>query len=366
MSDLVGLHNPIRKYPSFLVPVFSEHKGTNTLYVQVINHNDIVEEFDPTNVERHQLIDAGQVFVVNVGDHALWSFAFGEQDLVVDTRAGLSHWLRPRLDEPALRRQPFLYLEAAEFAGAEARRLNALREVFELIARSSERQAEAWRDLDVLLPEARAGIRAIIALAGRLEELETALRKMTMEVSSGKPTIKASETVFELVSQSPARRRRDALARANAAASAFGLRKVRIRPIEGPLKGKGKMARAQPSGLRLSEAQASLVKGMLLRGDRQHDIAAWFGVNSGRIADVKKGESHPNAPPAPPDELPPLGSPGPVAFRAMRALIETSRALEGIRGAQRAKQIVDAELGPDAQRTKRLVDAALGENNEGE
>ena len=28
---------------------------------------------------------------------------------------------------------------------------------------------------------------------------------------------------------------------------------------------------------------------MLLRGDRQHYIAAWFGVNGGRIGEISKG-----------------------------------------------------------------------------
>ena len=39
--------------------------------------------------------------------------------------------------------------------------------------------------------------------------------------------------------------------------------------------------RAKSSGIRLTEYDAALVKGMLARGDRQHDIAAWFGVNGG-------------------------------------------------------------------------------------
>ena len=30
-----------------------------------------------------------------------------------------------------------------------------------------------------------------------------------------------------------------------------------------------------------------IVKGMLSRGDRQHDIAAYFGVNGGRVAEVE-------------------------------------------------------------------------------
>jgi|SRR6516162_788540 uncharacterized protein YjbI with pentapeptide repeats len=105
-----------------------------------------------------------------------------------------------------------------------------------------------------------------------------------------------------------------------------------------------KMARARSSGLRLSEAQASLVKGMLLRGDRQHDIAAWFGVNSGRIAGVKDGKLHPTAPSAQLNELPPPGSPGQFALTAMSALANASRALEDPKSIQRAKQIIDAAL----------------------
>lgn len=47
--------------------------------------------------------------------------------------------------------------------------------------------------------------------------------------------------------------------------------------------------RAEPSGISLTEADAAVVKGMLARGDRQHDIAAWFGVNGGRIAEIATG-----------------------------------------------------------------------------
>ena len=46
------------------------------------------------------------------------------------------------------------------------------------------------------------------------------------------------------------------------------------------------MSRAFNSGIKLSESDAAIVKGMLHRGDRQHDIASWFGVNSGRIAEI--------------------------------------------------------------------------------
>jgi hypothetical protein len=46
---------------------------------------------------------------------------------------------------------------------------------------------------------------------------------------------------------------------------------------------------------------------MILRGDRKHDIAAFFGVNPGRIADVESGRRFPSVPAAPQADLPPAG-----------------------------------------------------------
>ncbi len=47
--------------------------------------------------------------------------------------------------------------------------------------------------------------------------------------------------------------------------------------------------RAEPSGLALTAEDASLIRGMIERGDRHHDIAAFYGVNQGRIAEIKEG-----------------------------------------------------------------------------
>ena len=56
----------------------------------------------------------------------------------------------------------------------------------------------------------------------------------------------------------------------------------------------------------LNHRETRIVKGMLLRGDRQHDIAAYFGVNGGRIAEVATGDcAYPNAQPMEEDRLPP-------------------------------------------------------------
>ena len=52
--------------------------------------------------------------------------------------------------------------------------------------------------------------------------------------------------------------------------------------------------------------QASIVLGMLQRGDKQHDIAAYFGENAGRIIDVKfrRLPRYEGIEPAPPEQLP--------------------------------------------------------------
>lgn len=94
--------------------------------------------------------------------------------------------------------------------------------------------------------------------------------------------------------------------------------------------------RAPSSGVSLTEADAAVAKGMLARGDRQHDIAAWFGVNGGRIAELASGKLFWWVRPDPVDQrLPP---PGPYpcgreAAAALEALVAAEAALENARRA---------------------------------
>lgn len=41
----------------------------------------------------------------------------------------------------------------------------------------------------------------------------------------------------------------------------------------------------------LTERDAAIIKGMLARGDRQSDIAAYFKVNLGRVSEVNTGRT---------------------------------------------------------------------------
>lgn len=87
--------------------------------------------------------------------------------------------------------------------------------------------------------------------------------------------------------------------------------------------------RAEPSGIIVSAEDARIVKGMLARGDRQHDIAAWFGVNGGRVAEIATGMRYDRLERANEDELPPRGPypAGRVALEAMAAIAAAKAAL---------------------------------------
>ncbi len=77
----------------------------------------------------------------------------------------------------------------------------------------------------------------------------------------------------------------------------------------------------------LSGHDIARVKGMLARGDKQHDIAAYFGVNGGRVAEVATGHIGAEINPVY-DDLPPPGSPVKHAKRSLKqaaALIKDAR-----------------------------------------
>ena len=103
------------------------------------------------------------------------------------------------------------------------------------------------------------------------------------------------------------------------------------------------MAKAAASGISLGYRETCVVKGMLARGDRQHDIASYFGVNGGRIAEVANGTNiYPNAQPAPEDDLPP---PGPYLTKfAVQSVIETlNEAIEALELAEAEDELADVK-----------------------
>lgn len=83
-----------------------------------------------------------------------------------------------------------------------------------------------------------------------------------------------------------------------------------------------KPARAMTKQGRWTEEKVSIAKAMRDRGDRQHDIAAWFGVNGGRVGEMDEkwpgvGAFKGKLPPRGPYDIPGLFAALDTAHRRM-------------------------------------------------
>jgi hypothetical protein len=91
------------------------------------------------------------------------------------------------------------------------------------------------------------------------------------------------------------------------------------------------MARAEPAGIQLTAKDAGVIKGMIKRGDRLQDIAAWFGVNQARISEIKDRKKFGSVE-ATVEGLPPAGPYGSASGRTtakvIKALEDTAAALD--------------------------------------
>ncbi|WP_143531744.1 hypothetical protein [Xaviernesmea oryzae] len=76
----------------------------------------------------------------------------------------------------------------------------------------------------------------------------------------------------------------------------------------------------------LSTHDAKIVIGMVARGDDQHNVAAWFGENPGRVAEALQGK-YGTTEAAPSSELPPSGPPG---MKGRRLRFKVNKAIEAL------------------------------------
>jgi len=93
----------------------------------------------------------------------------------------------------------------------------------------------------------------------------------------------------------------------------------------------------------LNYQETEIALGMLERGDRQHDIAAYFGVNGGRIAEIAGDDGpYPLAKSKDAKHLPP---PGPYLTKfALQSVIRTlNESIEAIEMAEAEEKLDDVK-----------------------
>jgi hypothetical protein len=103
--------------------------------------------------------------------------------------------------------------------------------------------------------------------------------------------------------------------------------------------------KGKASGYTLVASDAPIILGMVARDDRDHDIAAWFGVNQGRIAEVKDGSKFGTPAAAHTSTLPPSGPPG-IKGRRLRDSCEAIAAFlsQGAAGLANAESTLKAAI----------------------
>lgn len=97
------------------------------------------------------------------------------------------------------------------------------------------------------------------------------------------------------------------------------------------------MSRSKASGYVLKRVDAPIIMGMVARGDRDHDIAAWFGVNQGRIAEVKDGSKFGSVAAAGAAQLPPKGPPG---IKGRRLREDFQQALDALNSGDQKRALI--------------------------
>ena len=97
---------------------------------------------------------------------------------------------------------------------------------------------------------------------------------------------------------------------------------------------------------------------MLLRGDRQHDIASWFGVNGGRIAEISKGTKYLDVQPQT-KKLPPPGPylSGQASDQLIREFQLLKMRLEAIREQPNLTTTVEGLLDDSLKHVDRILSA---------
>jgi hypothetical protein len=105
----------------------------------------------------------------------------------------------------------------------------------------------------------------------------------------------------------------------------------------------------QPNGVTArwsTPTDAAIIKGQLARGDKQSDVAAYWGTNSGRICETNTGQRYRDVTAASGSELPP---PGPPLAHAAAVNIE-------ITGVAKRFERQQGEILRQAQRTNERLD----------
>ena len=138
--SLRGCICPTEEPLGFLMPFF---ESGDLHFAQIIDNNDRVSGFAPIIVSGHdQMVQLEHSLNLYEGDKALYAFAFGKSDLILECRQVISETLLNRLNE--FESRPFIRLDVMSFLERHGEIFRALESAYQVISQIDAGIAEKW------------------------------------------------------------------------------------------------------------------------------------------------------------------------------------------------------------------------------
>lgn len=238
LYKLTGFFNPTVTHPTFLTPIFL---SGNRSYVQELDDDGRTLAFHPTEIVSADLIGLPQSpapdFIQTEGEDGYWAFQASATGAVLHGRGkDMMRSLKDCLDDPAVLASPFVHLDIVRFVGDRSREATALRRVFDDLALHSREDAEFWRDLSILLPAVKDGLRGMKDDAVSEELYERFVRIASVRVEDKTPFLLMGQALYDFVhNRRP--KFRTAMREPNRLARIFDLKDLTPKPRPGGPKG---------------------------------------------------------------------------------------------------------------------------------
>ncbi|RJF84177.1 BREX-2 system adenine-specific DNA-methyltransferase PglX [Azospirillum cavernae] len=198
---MTGFFNPTVTHPTFLTPIFL---SGNQWYVQELDDDGRTLAFHPTEIVSADLIGLPQSpapdIIQTEGEDGYWAFQASATGTVLHGRGkDMTRSLKGCLDDPAVLASPFVHLDIVRFVGDRDREEAALRRVFEDLALHSREDAEFWRDLSILLPAVKDGLRGMKDEAVSEELYERFVRIASVRVEGKTPFLLTGQALYDFI-----------------------------------------------------------------------------------------------------------------------------------------------------------------------
>lgn len=220
MATLCGMVRPTTSKVGFLLPLFREFSGSNSLLSQRIDLSGDVAGFDEYILSQIDQHVASDDFETAIGEPAIWCFGLPNGKTLIGDAETISSVGIPVLKDDDLKNYPMAASDLAAFCGVEHKFPKIMLAAFNAAEELSERTAALWRDAVVLLPHIQEDLRDQL---GNADDTELRLRSIICVSRRGVTHIFAPAELLHAVEPNFSRWR--------AVANVFNIQRFELHPV---------------------------------------------------------------------------------------------------------------------------------------